>query len=196
MLEVLNTAAAVGTFVVIAATAIAAVVQLRHLRTNNQLEALLEIAARLEDGKVNAWITETRRELPAMLADPDYVRSVVDGTFDRNVVWLQLGNRYDRIGSLLKHRLIPEEPFFDVYAPILMKTWKILLPVTAILRSAGDQSIWENFEYMFVRAKAFSERYERGNYPHGVPRADVPAFQIGGNRTASTIAQPDKAFDS
>lgn len=37
MLEIVNIAAAIGTFLVIAATAIAAVIQLRHMRANNQL---------------------------------------------------------------------------------------------------------------------------------------------------------------
>jgi hypothetical protein len=43
-----STAAAIGTFIVIAATAIAAV-QLRHLRTQNQLTGLLTVLARVED---------------------------------------------------------------------------------------------------------------------------------------------------
>jgi len=38
--ETLSTAAAIGTFVVIAATAIAAVAQLRHLRAANQVSAV------------------------------------------------------------------------------------------------------------------------------------------------------------
>ena len=46
MLEILNTVAAVGTFLVITATAIAAAVQLRHLRANNQLAGMLDVVAR------------------------------------------------------------------------------------------------------------------------------------------------------
>jgi hypothetical protein len=42
-LEVVNTLATFGTFVVIAATAIAALVQLRHARSSNQIEALAEM---------------------------------------------------------------------------------------------------------------------------------------------------------
>ncbi|HLI97648.1 MAG TPA: hypothetical protein VKT72_16380 [Candidatus Baltobacteraceae bacterium] len=183
MLEIFNTVAAVGTFVVISATAIAAVIQLRHLRANNQLEGLLDIVARLEDEEQNRWIDEARRQLPTMLADPAYVRSVADRTFDRNVAWLQLGNRNERIGSLLKYRLIPEEPFLDVYCPIVIQTWEVMLPITALMRSTtwGD-GIWENFEYMYVRAKAFAERYGHGNYPKGVARAKIPAFQFPTSR--------------
>lgn len=177
MLEILNTLASVGTFVVIAATAIAAVIQLRHLRANNQLEGLLDVVGRLEDEKLYKLISDTRRELPALLADPQYVRSVLDGTYDRNVAWLQVGNRHERIGSLLKYKLIPEEPFLDVYSNIAIQTWEVLLPVTSIIRSRNE-NIWENFEYMYVRARAFEERYGHGNYPKGVPRADVPAFPV------------------
>jgi hypothetical protein len=41
--DTLGSAAAIGTFVVIAATATAAIIQLRHLRQSNQLDALLTI---------------------------------------------------------------------------------------------------------------------------------------------------------
>jgi hypothetical protein len=47
--EAWNTAAAVGTFVVIAASAIAALVQLRHLRTSNQLSGLVSVFEMLQD---------------------------------------------------------------------------------------------------------------------------------------------------
>ena len=42
-LELANTLATLGTFVVIAATAIAAILQLRHARTSNQIAALNEL---------------------------------------------------------------------------------------------------------------------------------------------------------
>lgn len=180
MLELLNTIAALGTFAVISATAIAAVVQLRHIRTSNQLEALLDIVARLEGETINKLISDTRRELPAMLADPAYVQSVVDRTFDRNVAWLHLANQNERIGSLLKYKLIPEDPFLDVYWPVVMQTWEIMLPMTALLRTTvWGEAIWENFEYMYVRASMFKDRYEGGNYPKDTPRADIPKLKLG-----------------
>jgi 23S rRNA G2069 N7-methylase RlmK/C1962 C5-methylase RlmI len=42
-LEFLNTFASFGTFAVIAATAIAALVQLRHARSSNQIAAMNEL---------------------------------------------------------------------------------------------------------------------------------------------------------
>ena len=45
-LEVWSTLASVGTFVVIAATAIAALIQLRHMRGSNQIAVLMDIVER------------------------------------------------------------------------------------------------------------------------------------------------------
>lgn len=189
-LELLNALASVGTFIVIGATAIAAVIQLRHMRANNQLQGLLDVLARVEDETFNKWLTDTQRELPKLLADPAYVQSVVDSTFDRTAEWLQLANQYERVGSLLKYKLIPEEPFLDVYWARAMQAWELLLPFTSLIRTMrDDNSIWENFEYMYVRSKRFGERHAKGNYPKGVPHADVPRFE------PATPSRPERLLE-
>ncbi len=134
MLEFWNTIAAIGTFLVITATAIAAVIQLRHLRAANQLEGLLTVLARVEDARFNTWLTETQKQLPEMLANPAYVKSVADGTFDRSVAWLQLANSYDWVGSLVKNKLIPIDAFLDVYAFRVIQAWKLIEPLAVLVR--------------------------------------------------------------
>jgi hypothetical protein len=177
MLEVLNTAAAIGTFAVIGATAIAAVIQLRHMRASNQLEGLLSVLARVEDTNFNTWLTDTQRQLPELLSDPAYVRSVIDNTFDRSVAWLQLGNSYDWVGSLVKNHLISEEAFLDVYNFRVIQAWQLMAPITVLGRYKVGDSIWENFEYLYVRALAWAQRHANGNYPKHVPRARLPKFE-------------------
>jgi hypothetical protein len=184
--ELVSAIASVGTFVVIGATAVAAVVQLRHLRANNQLEGLLSVLTDLEGERVNSWVTETQREMPKLLQDPDYVRSVLDNNFDRRVSWLQLGNAYERVGSLLKYHLIPEEAFLDVYYGRAMHAWEVMQPVISLIRTARGQGIWENFEYMYMRAKAFSECHSEGNYPARTPRAVIPPFHFPSEVEADT----------
>jgi hypothetical protein len=185
-LELLNAAASVGTFLVIGATAIAAVIQLRHMRANNQLEGLLDVLARVEDETFNKWLTDTQRQLPALLADGAYIQSIVDNTFDRTAEWLQLANQYERVGSLLKYKLIPEEPFLDVYWGRAIHAWEILLPIISLVREARqDDAVWENFEYMYVCAQRFAQRHAHGNYPKGVPHASVPPFKPAFTHTAS-----------
>jgi hypothetical protein len=177
MLETLNTVAAIGTFLVIGATAIAAVIQLRHMRASNQLEGLLSVLARVEDAHFNAWMTETQRQLPQLLSDPQYVRSVVDNTFDRNVAWLQLGNSYDWVGSLVKNRLIPEEAFMDVYAFRIVEAWKLMEPITVIARHNVSDAVWENFEYLYIRGLDWTTRHTKGTFPKRVRRAKLPQFR-------------------
>lgn len=177
MLEKLNTVAAIGTFIVIAATAIAAVFQLRHMRAANQLEGLLSVLARVEDSNFNTWLTETQRQLPGLMADRSYVQSVIENTFDRSVAWLQLGNSYDWVGSLVKNRLIPEASFLDVYSFRVVQAWELMIPITVLARYQVGNAIWENFEYLYVRAKRWSERNANGTYPKHVERAALPSIE-------------------
>jgi len=145
MLEILNTVAAIGTFVVIGTTAIAAVIQLRHMRASNQLEGLLTVLARVEDANFNRWLTETQHQIDDLLNDSDYVRSIIDNTFDRSVAWLQLGNSYDWVGSLVKNRLIPIDAFLDVYNFRIIQAWELMEPITVLARFKTSDSVWENF---------------------------------------------------
>lgn len=178
MFEILNTAAAIGTFLVIAATAIAAVIQLRHMRANNQLEGLLSVLARVEDSNFNRWVTAAQRQLPVLLTDPEYRQSIVDGTFDRDVAWLNLANSYDWVGSLVKNRLIPIDAFLDVYSMRVIQAWKVIEPVAALIRPTAGDGVWENFEYLYVKAEDFTRAYPDGNYPKHVRRANVPPFTV------------------
>ncbi len=190
MLEILNTVAAIGTFVVIAATAIAAVIQLRHMRAANQLEGLLSVLARVEDSNFNTWLTETQRQLPVLMNDPEYVRSVIDNTFDRSVAWLQLGNSYDWVGSLVKNRLIPEEAFLDVYCFRVIQAWELMTPFTLLARHKTGDAVWENFEYLYVRAHAWFQRHPEGSYPKHVPHAKLPPIEAALPTMASVLNSP------
>lgn len=175
MLELLNTIAAFGTFIVISATAVAAIVQLRHMRAGNQLEGLLSVLARVEDVNFNRWVTEVQTTLPQLLEDPEFRRSVAEATFDRTSPWLLLANSYDWVGSLVKNKLIPEDAFLDTYSFRVVRAWEMLADVTAIVRRGpAGNATWENFEYLYVRSKEWDDRYPNGNYPAHVKRAILP----------------------
>lgn len=173
-LEIVNTVAAVGTFVVIGATALAAMVQLRHMRASNQLAGLLSVLARVEDANFNTWLTETQRELPGLLADPQYLQSVIDNTFDRRVAWLQLGNSYDWVGSLVKNRLIPVDAFLDVYAFRIVQAWELMQPLIVLARYNVGDVVWENFEFLYICGLEWTRKHAIGNYPRNMKRAALP----------------------
>ncbi len=170
-LELLNALASVGTFIVIAATAVAAVVQLRHMRASNQLTGLLDVLSRVEDPVFNEWLDHSKRILAERLPDAQFRKQITDGTFEReNNPWLNMANSYEWVGSLVKHGLIPEEPFLDVYSARILHAWAVLEPIFAIRRRNGDPSMWENFEYLVARSRAWEVEFPQGSYPKNTPR--------------------------
>ena len=172
-LESLNAVASIGTFVVIGVTAIAAVVQLRHLRASNSLTGLLDVLSRVEDPIFNEWLDRAKTIVETNLSDPAFRKSIVFSTYVRgDNPWLNMCNSYEWVGSLVKHGLIPEEPFMDVYSSRILSAWTILEPIFALTRRRGDSSIWENFEYLIVRARRWEALYPNGAYPKGVPRLE------------------------
>jgi hypothetical protein len=172
--ESLSTAAAIGTFIVIAATAIAAVVQLRHLRAQNQLTGLLTVLARVEDPQFNEWVDGARETIKSRMSDPAYRRSILDGTFERRSnPWLNLANSYDWVGSLVKHSLIPEESLLDVYSGRVIQAWDIIEGVVPLMRRRGGPTVWENFEFLVVQARKWLQQHDQGAYPKGVPRLQI-----------------------
>jgi hypothetical protein len=171
--ESLSTAAAIGTFIVIAATAIAAVVQLRHLRAQNQLTGLLTVLARVEDPQFNEWVDGARETIKSRMPDPAYRRAILDGTVERrNNSWLNLANSYDWVGSLVKHNLIPEESLLDVYSGRVIGAWNIIEGIVPLVRTRAPAAR-ENFEFLVVRARKYRAQHPQGTYPKGVPRLKV-----------------------
>jgi len=68
--EWISAVAAAGTFLVILASAIAALVQLRHMRGSNQIVALTECRETMESAEFGDALTFVSYELPKRLNDP------------------------------------------------------------------------------------------------------------------------------
>jgi hypothetical protein len=182
-LEFWGTIANFGTFIVIGATAVTALIQLKHMRASNQLTGLLDVLSRVEDPLVNDYVDQAKRMLSENLPDPEYRRGITDGVFERRGnAWLNLLNSYEWVGSLIKHGLIPEEPFMDVYSSRLLSAWEIVEQVVALRRRCGDQSLWENFEYLVVRAREWERQFPEGAYPRGVQRLTIPDRYLAEDR--------------
>ncbi len=77
-IELLSTAASFGTFVVIGATALAAVVQLRHLRASNQLHAMLTLVQMEESPGLEEKLHFVRAALAARMEDADFLEGSLD----------------------------------------------------------------------------------------------------------------------
>jgi hypothetical protein len=108
-----------------------------------------------------------------MMADPEYLKNVAEGKYNRDVAWLNLANSYDWVGSLVKNKLIPEQAFLDVYSYRVQHAWKIIEPMAKHIRYYAGNATWENFEYLYVRSEDWERSHADGNYPKHVRR--VPA---------------------
>lgn len=175
--EVLNTIFAGATFTVIAATAIAALIQLRHLRASNQLTGLLTTLRMWYDPQVQQGFDFVRDDLAGRLKDPNFRADLEDDNVDRRVhVELYACDYWEQIGSYVKYGLLEEDSFLDVAGATINRFWKQLWPVISIMRKTRGDSLYENFEYIVVRSRLFISKHPDGLYPKGLPRvADLEA---------------------
>ncbi len=176
-LEALNTAAAIGTFLVIAASAIAALVQLRHLRTSNQLSGLVAVFEMLQDPSVRELVDFVRHELAERMKDDDFRASLLEIPIDRRKhPEFYLCDMYNHIGSFVRSGLIDENTYLQTDWYNVNLYWGLLAESIALGRT-NRPHIFENFEYLAARAQAWVEAHPDGDYPASerrlIPVADA-----------------------
>jgi hypothetical protein len=172
-IEMLNVMVSVATLVVVAAAAMAALIQLRHLRTSNQLAALLGILNQWNLPAVQAALRELKH-VPGKVRDPEYVAVLRGpGSVDRASYpeFLAL-DLWEQIGTYAKQGLIDEAILLDIISTQVGSAWQLAQPAIAVVREHTGPSGFENFEYLAVRAKLWGKRYPNGLYPAGLPRFD------------------------
>lgn len=179
-LEAWSTAAAVGTFVVITASAIAALAQLRHLRTSNQLSGLMSVFGMLQDPSVRELVNFVRHELAERMKDDEFRASLLEIPIDRRKhPEFYLCDMYNHIGSFVRSGLIEEDTYLQTDWFNIILYWGLLAEVIRIGRS-NRPHIFENFEYLASRAKTWAERHPQGDYPSGERRLLLSSDQRGG----------------
>jgi hypothetical protein len=178
-LELVNTFATLGTFTVIAATAIAAIVQLSHARSSNQIAALNELRETMEAPDFQAAQQFVMAELPARVRDPAFRHQYFDRSARTDEGWLQIGkinrvgNFFETLGTLVKAGMVDRELTLDVLSGNIAQGWALLAPVTAIARRREGAGLWENFEYITVLAQDWLATHADGSYPAGLRRIDL-----------------------
>jgi len=170
--ETLSAVASVGTFIVIAVTAFAALVQLRHIRAGNQLTGLLHYVERWESDTLQSAADFVETKLPAKMKDPDFVDSLWARAPDRRVHQeLRVADWCEQMGSYIKYGMISESQYLDLGGFYVASMWDRLRDVIAIRRAASENNgMFENFEFLAARAKDFNAAHPGGNYPRYVKR--------------------------
>jgi hypothetical protein len=179
-LELVNTLATFGTFLVIAGTAIAAIIQLRHARSSNQIEAYAELREVRDSPEVQSAMRFVRHDLRQKLEDTTfrYQLAHLEAMMPENQsLWNEIrrvANYYEGMGILVKSGLADKNLVLDDFAGGVLEDWKWLVPVVAIVRqSSGTNAIWENFEYLAVLSQDWMAAHPNGTYPVGLRRIDL-----------------------
>jgi hypothetical protein len=170
-LEFWSTVASIGTFVVIAATAIAALVQLRHMRSSTQIAALNEIRETLESQEYQAAARFVTNTLPNLLNDdaarPRFEKFPLDADLQPIAT---VANFFEGVGTFVKYGIIDKDVALDLWGATIMRYWDQLAPFIVLRRRIFGQRPWENFEYLTVLARDHDSAHPDGLYPRGVRR--------------------------
>jgi hypothetical protein len=169
--ELLNTIFSGATFAVIAATAIAALVQLRHLRASNQITTLLSLMEQRRTPESRALTRYCfEGELDRKLEDPEYRKRLMVVPVDPDAhPEVQLLSTWEQTGAMLKLRWFSEEAFMETAGLQCIAAWKKLHPVVAIMRRTRGEQVFDNFEYLASRAMRWEAKHPRGTYPRDAP---------------------------
>lgn len=171
-LELWSTIASVGTFVVITATAIAAVLQLRHLRAANMVAAIQSFFNAFEGPELREAFRFVRNELPLRLEDPTFRHELRAGLTDRaKHPEVTICNFFDQWGLYYRDGVIDRESFMRTNAAVICGFWDRLEPIAALLADPvkGNQS-FQHFEYLTIKARRWLERHPDYGYPKGEVR--------------------------
>jgi hypothetical protein len=172
-LEVWTTVAAVGTLVVITITAIAAFIQLHHLRASNQLSAMLKLLELEQSPALEDRFHFVRTQLAAKMQDPKFQASLDERPVDRTlhperhvIAW------FEHIGAWMKNGLIDEQTYLEYASPIIVQYWTLLAPTVKRIRRTREPWLLEDFEYLAARARLWLTTHPQGNYPKSTSRLE------------------------
>jgi hypothetical protein len=173
-LEAVNTIASIGTLLVIAATAIAAIAQLRHMRGSNQIVALTECREVLESEAFSRAVRYVSHDLPVLLEDPQVRARLMHTPLDEELRALNVvGNFFESMGTFVKHGIIDAEIACDLWSGIVIQSWRRLTPALALMRRSGGAGLWENFEYLVSISEEWAAKHPVGTYPADRPHLPV-----------------------
>jgi hypothetical protein len=184
--ELWNALVSTATLLVVLATALAALRQIRHLRLQTTLAGLLKVLDDWRDPEFQAWLAYVRHDLPVALADPAYLDDL-DGPVDRRKhPELHVCDWYEQVGSYMKFGLLDERVMMDVSSSSCNVIWAGIEPVITRMRRTRGDVLYENFEYMAARGILYQRAHANGTYPRGTPRV----AELGG---AASYGKPLRA---
>jgi hypothetical protein len=174
--EWLTAIGTLGTFVVIAASAVAALMQLRHMRSGHQIAALTEIRETMESTNFQQALRWTAHELPRLLEEPR-IRALIANAGPLSPELEQartVGNFFETTGAAVRHGFIDRGVACDLWGYVVARNWDLLAPFIANRRAAVGSNLFEHFEYLAVISRHWAAEHRDGTYPKNLERMPLP----------------------
>jgi hypothetical protein len=174
--EQLNLVTSLATFLVLTAAAIAALIQLRHIRASNECSAFSEAFELWYSPHVQASLGFIQNELPAKMKDREFRRELdTAGPVDRSRhPELHYIDYIDNLGVYVMLGNMRENMIMHAASQLIMATWHTLSPTIAIMRRKRGPQLYVSFEYLTQRARLWNQRYPDGYAPRGFERLPNP----------------------
>lgn len=190
--ELLTAFATVGSVLVIGASAAAALIQLRHMRASNELEAMLSLQRDFQSPPVQSALHYVQQQLPGHLQEEqfrDELAAIGFISVERHPELLAC-NWFTQMGTFLKHGLIGESTLMDLYARLVRYYWNALAPAIAIMRRKRGDGQYSEFEFLALRATVWLEEHEDGVFPRAMKRTPLgdPWREIDERRESGVVA--------
>jgi len=174
-LDIVNVIATVSTLLVLTATSVAAMIQLRHMRVSNQLGALMSLEHEFHTEELQKSFRFVQFEFSQRIHDRAY-RAQLEriGFIDSRVhPEMDVLNWFNEMGTLLKNGLVDETTFMELFGRLAVQYWEILASAIAIVRRRRGDAQFHNFEYLAIRARKWLSDHPRGDFPKGAPRIPI-----------------------
>lgn len=179
--ELWTAVGSIGSAVVIAATAAAALVQLRHMRAGNATNVILALRSNFSDPiftKANELLRGDA--IARAMEDPRYRMFITDKApapseeaRELHRALRHVANWYEVLGSMVLQRVVTMPTVADNYANVVDRDWKLCEPQIIYMRAdRNDQSVYEGFEYLTTISRKWIHDHP-SVYPRGVPRLNV-----------------------
>lgn len=173
-IELWASLAQVATFFVIAVTAVAGLIQLQHLRASNQVQTIQTFFEMYEGPELREAFHFVRTELADRLEDPEFREHLrIAKNLDRSLhPEIQVCNFFDQWGGYYRSGVIDRTAFMRQNARLILAFWERLSPAIALLACSegGINQSFEQFEYLAVRAKRWTDDHPKGDFPQNVER--------------------------
>ena len=172
--EQLNIVISVATLVVLLTAAVAALVQLRHIRASNDLNTFSEALELWYSAPVQNGIAFIQSDLATKMKDPVFRRELdTPGPVDRaRHPDLNVLDYFDNLAIYLVMGNMREDMIMQAAGQAACNLWQSLSPTIAIARRQRGAQLYASFEYLVSRR----------SFGTSVTRMDTPLKVFSGCR--------------